>query len=158
MGVSGAGKSEVGRQLAARLGVRDIEGDDFHSPANIEKMRIGVPLADADRQSWLLALRDLLHAERDIGQGTVLTCSALKRRYRDILREADPDLIFVHLTGARELIAERMLARSGHYMPFSLLESQYRDLEPLQADELGAEFDVAMPPSRIVDQVLARLP
>lgn len=87
----------------------------------------------------------------------MLSCSALKRRYRDILREADPNLVFVHLDGNRNLIAGRMQARDAHYMPLSLLDSQYRDLEPLQSDEKGAQFDVAVPPDLLVEQVLERL-
>lgn len=157
MGVSGSGKTEVARRLAARLGVRHIEGDDFHPPENVEKMRAGTALDDSDRWPWLLRLRDELRAACAGAQGAVLSCSALKRRYRDILREADPTLVFVHLDGARELIAARMAARSGHYMPSSLLETQYRDLEPLQPDERGARFDVAMPPDLLVRQVLYRL-
>lgn len=157
MGVSGCGKSEIGRRLAARTGARSIEGDEFHSPANIEKMRAGIPLDDADRHAWLLSLQTQLRTARERGEAVVLSCSALKRRYRDLLREADPDLTFVHLQGSRDLIASRMQARSGHYMPLSLLESQCRDLEPLQADEKGAQFDIATPPDSLVDQVLERL-
>lgn len=158
MGVSGTGKTTVARALALRLGARLIEGDDYHPPRNIEKMRAGIALGDADRHAWLLKLRDLLAEAHRAGEGAVLACSALKRRYRDILREADPGLVFVHLTGACELIAERMRHRGGHYMPVALLDSQLRDLESLQPDEAGAEFDVAAPPERLVEQILARLP
>lgn len=156
MGVSGCGKSEIGRRLAERLGARSIEGDAFHSDTNIEKMRAGVPLGDADRHAWLLSLQAQLRGARVMGESAVLSCSALKRRYRDILREADPDLIFVHLDGDRDLIAARMQSRSGHYMPLSLLDSQCRDLEPLQPDEKGVRLDVAMPPERLIEQILER--
>lgn len=158
MGVSGCGKSEIGRRLAARLNARSIEGDDFHPADNIAKMRAGMPLDDADRQVWLLTLQQLLRDARDAGEAAVLSCSALKRRYRDMLRAGDPDLVFVHLDGDRDLIATRMQSRSGHYMPSSLLDSQCRDLEPLQADERGARFDLATPPDQLVEQVLEQLP
>lgn len=157
MGVSGCGKTEISRVLAQRLGAVCIEGDDFHSAGNIEKMRAGIPLDDADRHAWLLTLQSRLQAARAAGEETVLSCSALKRRYRDLLREADPALTFVHLDGARDLIAARMQNRPGHYMPLSLLDSQLADLEALQPDERGARFDVALTPDQLVDQVMAQL-
>jgi gluconokinase len=157
MGVSGCGKSEIGRRLAERVGAVSIEGDEFHSPANIEKMRAGIPLDDADRHAWLLTLQGCLRAAAARDESAVLSCSALKRRYRDILREADPALLFIHLDGERDLIAARMHRRSGHYMPLSLLDSQCRDLEPLQADERGLRLDIADPPERLVEQILERL-
>lgn len=154
MGVSGCGKSEIGRLLAERLGVPHFEGDDDHSPANIAKMAAGTPLTDADRHDWLLLLQARLRDATVRGQGLVLSCSALKRRYRDLLRAGDPQLYFVHLDGPRELIAERMRARPGHFMPVSLLDSQLRDLEPLQEDERGVRADIALPPAQLIERVM----
>lgn len=154
MGVSGCGKSTVAALLAARLGVARIEGDAYHAPASLEKMRAGIPLEDEDRQEWLLRLQHLLAAARERGEGAVLSCSALKRRYRELLRGGDQDLLFIHLDGAPELIAARMQHRSGHFMPAALLASQYRDLEPLQEDEQGVRLDVVNPPEVLVEQAL----
>jgi gluconokinase len=153
MGVSGCGKSEVGQLLATRLGVPHFEGDSDHPPANIEKMAAGIPLDDGDRHGWLLLLQARIRDAANAGRGLVLSCSALKRRYRDVLRQGDPDLVFVHLNGDRELIASRMQARSGHFMPVKLLDSQFRDLEPLAADERGLRLDIRNPPTALVDQV-----
>lgn len=155
MGVSGCGKSEVGRQLAALLGVDFIEGDAYHSAANIAKMAAGIALTDADRAGWLRALQARVGAAREAGVGLVLACSALKRRYRDTLRQGDPALCFAHLDGAASLIASRMAARSGHFMPTSLLESQLRDLEALGADECGLRLDIAEPPAALAAQIAA---
>ncbi|WP_020652842.1 gluconokinase [Massilia niastensis] len=152
MGVCGCGKSQTGSRLAARLGAPFIEGDDYHSAANVAKMKAGVPLTDEDRQGWLEALRDELAGRG--GQGAVLSCSSLKRAYRDILRGAG-DVRFVHLAGERGLIAERMGARPGHYMPTSLLDSQMASLEPLQPDETGITLDIRDTPERLVEQILA---
>ncbi|RJF99935.1 gluconokinase [Noviherbaspirillum saxi] len=156
MGVSGCGKSEIGRLLGERLGVAHIEGDEHHPPVNIAKMAAGTPLDDADRQDWLLILQQKIRAAADRGLGMVLSCSALKRRYRDLLRGGDPDLFFLHLDGDRELIAQRMQARPGHFMPVALLDSQFRDLEPLQPDEAGVRADIRLAPETLVDEVLAR--
>lgn len=158
MGVSGSGKSEIGRRLAVRLGVVYIEGDDFHPASNIEKMRAGVPLDDADRHAWLISLQGRLREAVERDESAVLSCSALKRRYRDLLREADPNLIFIHLDGDRGLIAARMRKRRSHYMPLSLLESQCLALEPLQADERGLRLDIALPPESLVDRIIERFP
>ena len=154
MGVSGCGKSEVGRQLAAALGVRFIEGDAYHPPANVDKMSAGIALDDGDRAGWLATLKGEIAAAAARGEGLVLACSALKRRYRDLLREADPDLRFVHLDGAPALIAQRMLARTAHFMPTSLLESQLRDLEPLGADERGLRLDIVKGPADLAQEIL----
>ena len=154
MGVSGCGKSEIGSRLAARLGVAHFEGDTDHPPANIAKMAAGIPLDDADRQGWLLLLQTRIRDAASRGAGLVLSCSALKRRYRDILRAGDPELYFAHLDGARELIAKRMQARPDHFMPVSLLDSQLRDLEPLQPDERGIRLDIAQPPRALIEQVI----
>jgi gluconokinase len=154
MGVCGCGKSEIGKSLAAALNVPFLEGDAFHSRANVAKMAAGTALDDGDRAGWLLTLQAEIAAARERGEGLVLACSALKQRYRDVLRAADPGLRFAHLTGARGLIAERMRARGAHYMPTSLLDSQLRDLEPLGAGEAGIELDVSDAPAAIVEQVL----
>jgi gluconokinase len=154
MGVSGCGKSTVGAALAASLGLRFIEGDAFHPPQNVAKMSAGLPLDDHDRAGWLQALATEIRDARSQGIGLVLSCSALKRRYRDLLRQADPDLRFAHLQGPRELIAGRMAGRSGHYMPPALLDSQLRDLEPLQDDEAGIRLDISLAPVALVDGIL----
>jgi len=154
MGVCGCGKSEVGQRLASALGVRFLEGDAYHSPKNVAKMAAGMPLDDADRADWLLRLQAEIAAAHAAGEGLVLACSALKRRYRDLLRAADPGLRFAHLAGERDLIATRMQARTAHYMPLSLLDSQLRDLEALGPDEPGVRLDIGAPPAALVDQIL----
>jgi gluconokinase len=153
MGVSGCGKSTVGNALAEASGVPYIEGDQFHPEANVAKMSAGIALNDEDRAGWLLALQTQIRDAQQRGAGLVVSCSALKRRYRDLLREGDPALRFAHLNGARELISARMQARVGHYMPPSLLDSQFRDLEPLQADEAGVTLDIGTPPGELVQQI-----
>ena len=155
MGVSGCGKSTVGQALASALGVPFVEGDQFHSASNVTKMSDGIALTDEDRFDWLRTLQAKIRDAQQRGTGLVLSCSALKRRYRDLLREGDPALRFAHLQGPRELIAERMHARVGHYMPTSLLESQMRDLEPLQADEAGLPLDIGVAPALLVAQIRA---
>ncbi|WP_229223473.1 gluconokinase [Duganella sp. sic0402] len=154
MGVSGCGKSSIGLQLAGALQVPFLEGDTYHSYANVAKMTAGVPLTDADRADWLLALHKEIRDARLKQTGLVLSCSSLKRRYRDLLRSADPELRFAHLAGPRELIAERMAARKEHYMPTTLLDSQLATLEPLQDDEAGLVLDIAEPPAQLVQQIL----
>ncbi|GAB3463724.1 gluconokinase [Massilia terrae] len=153
MGVCGCGKSEVGRELAAALGVRFLEGDAYHSTANVAKMAAGIALTDADRADWLQRLQEEIASARAAGVGLVLACSALKRRYRDLLRAGDPGLRFAHLSGPRELIAERMQARTAHYMPLSLLDSQLRDLEPLDETEAGVLLDISNSPAVLADQI-----
>ncbi|MYM24267.1 gluconokinase [Duganella sp. FT135W] len=155
MGVSGCGKSTVGQALAAANGVPFVEGDQYHPPANVAKMSAGLPLDDNDRADWLLALQAQIKAARLRGEGLVISCSSLKRRYRDLLRQGDPALRFAHLDGPQELISARMQARVGHYMPPSLLESQFRDLEPLQDDEAGITLDIETPPEDLVTQIRA---
>ncbi|HEX8606031.1 MAG TPA: gluconokinase [Pseudoduganella sp.] len=156
MGVCGCGKSTVGTALARRLGAAFIEGDKFHPAANVEKMSAGFPLDDDDRAGWLQALADEIGRARAANAGLVLSCSALKRRYRDLLRQADPGLRFVHLDGPRELIAERLGKRTDHYMPPALLDSQLRDLEALQDDEGGLRLDIALPPDELVQRIVAQ--
>jgi carbohydrate kinase (thermoresistant glucokinase family) len=157
MGVSGAGKTRIGRDVATRLGWTFIEGDDLHTEANRQKMAAGKPLDDEDRWPWL---DRLCEAARDIeadGGSVVIACSALKRAYRDRLRVAGQDVRFVHLSGDRAVIGERMAARRGHYMPPGLLDSQIATLEAPTADEGVMTFDVSQRPSRIVDEVAAQL-
>ena len=155
MGVCGCGKSTVGQQLASARGVGFAEGDLFHPPENVARMAAGIALTDADRQGWLATLADHLAAARNAGQGLVLSCSALKRSYRDILRRGVPDVMFVHLAGTRELLAARMSRRPGHYMPASLLDSQLAILEPPGADENARTFDVADSSESIVAALTA---
>jgi gluconokinase len=155
MGVSGCGKSGVGQRLATALGARFVEGDQFHPPENVAKMSAGIPLDDADRHGWLLRLRAEIAAASAAGTPLVLACSALKRRYRDLLREGDPHLRFAHLSGSRATLAARLEGRAGHFMPASLLDSQLRDLEPLQDDEAGLQLDIDATPQQLCDAILA---
>ena len=156
MGVSGTGKSTIAAALNDRLGWAFAEGDDYHPPANVAKMASGRPLVDEDRWPWLRTLTAWT-AERDArGESTVLTCSALRRSYRDLLREGGPGTYFVHLVGDKGLLLERMGSRE-HFMPSSLLESQLDTLEDLGEDERGMVVDVANPPERIARMVLAQL-
>ncbi|WFB09016.1 gluconokinase [Streptomyces sp. LX-29] len=158
MGVSGTGKTTVGTLLAEALGVPYAEADDFHSSANIAKMSAGVPLDDEDRAPWLDAIGAWAREHSGPGaHGGVVSCSALKRAYRDRLRQAAPDLFFVHLTGDHDLIAERMAARQGHFMTATLLDSQFATLEPLQPDEPGIALDITPDPAVITGQALAAL-
>ncbi len=143
MGVSGCGKSTVGRLLAEGLGARYIEGDEHHPPANVERMRAGTPLTDADRAPWLQVLAGFLREAAAAERSVVLSCSALKRHYRDVLRGGSPRLHFVHLHGTRELLQARVAARRHEYMPATLLQSQLEALEPPGADERARSFDIA---------------
>lgn len=138
MGVSGVGKSTVAKGISTHLGCEFAEGDAFHPQANIDKMHAGHALDDDDRWPWLRSLRDWMADEIASGRSAVVTCSALKRSYRDLLREAGPQVRFLHLTASEELIAERLSQREGHFMPASLLHSQFEDLEQLDQDELAA--------------------
>lgn len=155
MGVAGTGKTTIGPLLAAELGVPYAEGDDFHPPANVEKMSAGTPLEDDDRWPWLDAIGEWAHGRA--GLGGVVSSSALKRSYRDRLRAGAPDALFLHLTGDRALIEERMAERKGHFMPTALLDSQFATLQPLQADEAGAEVDVSGSPTEITQRAVAAL-
>jgi len=156
MGVSGSGKSTVARAVQQELGWEYAEGDDFHPPANVAKMREGTPLTDADRWGWLESLAGWT-AERDAkGEPTIIACSALRRAYRDVLRRGGEGTFFVHCTGDKHMILERMSARE-HFMPPSLLESQLDILEPLELDEQGMDVDPALAVDLIVAQVLDRI-
>ncbi|MBL4916812.1 gluconokinase [Szabonella alba] len=154
MGVAGCGKSSVGAALAPRLGAVYVDGDDLHSPENVEKMRAGTPLTDADRWPWLGRIGETL---RD--PGIVIGCSALRRIYRDRIREmAGAPVRFVHLTGSRDVIAARMGKRTGHYMPTTLLDSQFATLEIPGPDEAAIAVDIDQPLDAIVAAILAALP
>jgi gluconokinase len=155
MGVAGTGKTTIGPLLAARLGVPYAEGDDFHPEANIARMTAGIPLDDDDRWPWLDAIGAWAHGRAELGG--VVSSSALKRSYRDRLRAAAPGIVFVHLTGDRELIEDRMANRRGHFMPTALLDSQFATLQPLQPDERGVAVDVSGTPEEITARALAAL-
>jgi gluconokinase len=157
MGPSGVGKTTVAQLIAKRLGWTFAEGDSFHPPDNIAKMSHGIPLKDADRAPWLGLIRDWIRRQADEGRNTVITCSALKRHYRDILREAGIRVRFVQLSVDPRLVAERLGARKGHYMPPSLLASQFADLEPLAPDEDGVVVASASTPEAVTDAALAAL-
>jgi gluconokinase len=148
MGVSGSGKSTVGAALAQRLRVPFADGDDLHPPANVAKMTAGQPLDDDDRYPWLEAIGQWLADHLD---GGVISCSALKRKYRDQLRRHCADVEFFHLSGSPEVIGKRQASRPGHFMPASLLQSQFATLEPLAPDERGIAIDVDQNIDSIVD-------
>ena len=154
MGVSASGKSTVAGLLARALGATCLDGDHFHPPENVARMRAGQALTDADRQGWLAALRERLAQACAKGESVVLSCSALKRSYREQLRQGAPGLTLVYLHGSRELLAARIAARTGHYMPPSLLDSQLSTLEPPQPDEAALAFDVSLSPQQIVERIL----
>jgi gluconokinase len=153
-GVSGSGKSTVGRDLAERLGVPFADGDDFHSKANVDKMTAGIALTDEDRRPWLVSIGEWLAGHE---RGGVVACSALKRAYRDLIRRGCPDLFTVQLTGDRDLIAQRQAARHGHFMPASLMDSQWATFEPLDDDEPGVVLDVGPAVDKLVEQVVEAL-
>ncbi|MGB7982470.1 MAG: gluconokinase [Candidatus Nanopelagicales bacterium] len=157
MGVAGCGKTTVAQLLSERLGWVAAEADDFHPSANIAKMASGVPLTDDDRWPWLRAIRDWITLQNGEGRDSIVTCSALKRGYRDVLRQATGQVRFVHLDGTIEVIGERIQSRSKHFMPPRLLPSQFEILEPLGADEDGVVVPVAGQPESIADDALRRL-
>lgn len=157
MGVSGCGKSTVGQRLAGALGLPFVEGDELHPPRNVALMAAGTPLTDADRHEWLQRISDMLAEASARGQGLVVSCSALKRRYRDQLRSGAPDLLFVHLHGPAALLAERLQSRAGHYMPATLLQSQLDTLEAPCAEEGALAFDIGQSPEAIIAALLSWL-
>ncbi len=154
MGVAGSGKTTVAAILGERLGWPLAEADEFHSAANVAKMSAGTPLTDEDRQPWLAAIRDWISGT---GGSSVVTCSALRRAYRDVLRQADARVRFVHLAGGRDELTERMSARTDHFMPIALLDSQLNTLEPLQPDEDGVVVPISGTPEQIAQAALDRL-
>ena len=157
MGVSGCGKSTVGALLAQRLGAEFIEGDSLHPPSNVAKMAAGTPLTDADREGWLQTIAAQLGAAHAADRSLVVSCSALKRAYRDTLRARAPDLRFIYLKGDFDLLGARIAARSGHYMPASLLASQFAALQEPAEDEHAMTLDCRLEPEALAAQAFAAL-
>ncbi|QOC91787.1 gluconokinase [Micromonospora craniellae] len=157
MGVSGAGKTTVAQGVAALTGLVFAEADEFHSESNVARMSAGVPLDDDARWPWLRALAGWMAERHRAGVSTVLACSALKRSYRDVLRQGPPSVDFVHLDGPTETIRQRMSLRAGHYMPASLLDSQTATLEPLWRDERGVVLDLQLSTGELIEAAVRRL-
>lgn len=157
MGVSGSGKTTVGEGIADAMAWDYAEGDTFHSKANVAKMASGTPLTDEDRWPWLRAIGEWLSDHEASGRSAVVTCSALRRIYRNLLCDGRPDVRFCHVSADAELIKERLDHRAGHYMPPSLLPSQFATLEPLQDDEPGVVVSVAGTPAEIIQRALRAL-
>lgn len=156
MGVSGSGKSLIGAAFARALGIDFVEGDDYHSAENVQRMSREVPLSDDDRVRWLRSLAVRIREAKDAGTGLVMTCSALKRSYRDVLRAQASELRFVFLRGPRALLAERLASRRGHFMPPSLLDSQLATLEEPSPDEHAWVCDIRESPQDLVAALVAR--
>ena len=156
MGVSGSGKTVIGSALASALAVEFVEGDTYHSAANIEKMTAGIPLTDRDREGWLRAIAMRIKRANDDGQGVVVSCSALKRAYRDLIRAEAGAVRFIFLRGQRPLIASRLSTRKNHYMPATLLDSQFAALEEPSSDEDVWTVDIDASPDDIVASLVAR--
>ncbi len=157
MGVAGSGKTTLAAMLAGRLGWKFEEGDNLHPAANIEKMRTGHPLSDEDRGPWLEQIARWVGGRLDAGENGIITCSGLKRAYRDAINRRGRGVVFVYLQGSRETIAGRLAARQGHFMPSGLLDSQLADLEPPGPDEPAIAFDVGPPPEVIAQAVVDSL-
>ena len=157
MGVAGCGKTTAADNLHRALGWPVAEADDFHPPANIAKMSEGIPLTDEDRWPWLKSLRDWMSARAAEGVRTIVTCSALKRSYRDLLSGADGRVFFIHLTARPEELRERMALREGHFMPPALLPSQFAALQPLDDDEDGVTVVSRATPEETFEAILAAL-
>ena len=157
MGVSGSGKTTVAAMLAGALGAEFLEGDDLHPRSNVEKMKGGTPLTDEDRWPWLRAIAARIDAWRAAGKAGVVTCSALKRAYRDVLIGGRRDVRLVYLRGSHELIHARMAARDEHFMPVGLLDSQFATLEEPGADERPIVVDVGGTPAETVAEIIRQL-
>jgi len=157
MGVSGVGKTTIAEALAARTGWAYLEGDALHPPENVAKMAGGTPLDDADRAPWLRIIAGRIDAWRALGENGIVTCSALKRRYRDVLVGGRPEVRIVFLSGSHSVVGERLDARKGHFMPPGLLDSQFAALEPPAADEHPIEVSVDRPVGEIVAAIMARV-
>ena len=157
MGVAGSGKTTVAHLLGERLGWVVAEADEFHPAANVAKMAAGHPLTDEDRWPWLAAIAAWIGEQDAAGRSSVVTCSALKRAYRDVLAAAPGRVRFLHLSGSPDLIGDRMTHRTGHFMPTTLLPSQFATLEPLEPDEDGVAVPVTASPDDVVDAALAAL-
>jgi len=157
MGVSGSGKTTIGAKLARALNLAFLEGDDLHPAQNVERMAAGIPLTDDDRRPWLLAIAGQLRDAKRAGLGLVLTCSALKRSYRDLLRSVGAaDVRFVYLKGTRAILAERLANRRDHFMPPALLDSQLTTLEEPAPDEHAWVCDIREAPDAIVADLVKR--
>ena len=157
MGVSGSGKTTIAEKLAARLGWTCEDTDKYHPKSNVEKMSAGHPLTDEDRWPWLQAIADKIDRVCEAGEHAVVACSALKRAYRDILVHGRNDVRIVYLDGTRELIASRLAARKGHFMPPGLLDSQFRTLEPPGDDESPISVSIDASVEAIVDAIIGKL-
>lgn len=157
MGVSGSGKTTIAQRLSRKLGWQYQEGDALHPPSNVEKMSSGTPLTDADRLPWLHKIAARIEEWRAAGVSGVVTCSALKRSYRDIIAGNRPDVVVVYPKGSQALIAGRMAERKGHFMPASLLDSQFRILEEPSPDENAITVDIDRAPDAIVDEIVRRV-
>ncbi|MBP2386156.1 gluconokinase [Paeniglutamicibacter kerguelensis] len=157
MGVSGCGKTTIAALLAGRFGWDLEEGDGLHPQSNVAKMHAGHPLTDEDRWPWLEKVAGWIEGQLDAGRNGVITCSALKRSYRDILNRRGAGVLFIYLSGSPEVIRARLTARHGHFMPSSLLESQFADLEEPTSDEPCIRVDVGPPPQKILRKILGQL-
>ncbi len=155
MGVSGCGKSTIGALLAEYFQCRFVDADDLHPAANKQKMAAGIPLDDDDRWPWLRLVGGALAGLEHEGDAGVVACSALRRGYRDALREPAPGAFFAHLSGSAEVIRARLGRRSHEYMPTGLLDSQFRTLEPLEHDEIGVTVDLVLPPDDMIERIVA---
>lgn len=160
MGVAGSGKSTIAAALSQQLGWACAEADEFHPQTNIQKMSRGIPLQDEDRWPWLQQIQNWMTTQAKAGKSTVLTCSALKQRYRQLLAQAEGRVLFLHLHGEADLICQRMQGREGHFMPPTLLPSQLATLEPLSDDELATgslRLDISKSPEELVSTIVASL-
>ena len=160
MGVAGSGKSTIAAALSQQVGWACAEADEFHPQTNIQKMIQGIPLQDEDRWPWLQQIQNWMTTQAKAGKSTVLTCSALKQRYRQLLYQVEGCVLFLHLHGEADLIGQRMQGREGHFMPPTLLPSQLATLEPLSDDELATgslRLDISKSPEELVSTIVASL-